>query len=97
MKKRDLLREVFGAHAAADESYNNPFDRTLRGLIEEINAEGGVICSSARHGYWWAASLADGLSAAEANMGRALTQLENSKRLVDNLKREFGGQLSMEM
>ena len=95
IKKRDLLVELYGTYAAEDESYNNAYDRTLRSMIEEINQEGGLICSSASGGYWWAESLDDGLEAAERNMNRALTQLENARRLANNLKAEFGGQLAL--
>lgn len=49
-------------------------------MIEEISAEGGMVCSSTRCGYWWAASLDDGLPAAESLEARALTQLENARR-----------------
>ena len=97
IKKRDLLVELYGGYAAEDESYNNAYDRTLRATIEEINQEGGLICSSASGGYWWAESLDDGLEAAERNMNRALTQLENARRLEKNLKAEFGGQLMLKM
>lgn len=93
IKKRDLLVELYGNYAAEDESYNNAYDRKLRGMIEEINQEGGLVCSSASGGYWWAESLDDGLGAAERNMNRAFTQLENARRLVKNLKDEFGGQM----
>jgi len=96
IRKRDLLKELFGADVAADESYNNLHDRELRGAIEEINHdEGGLICSSAADGYWWAESLRDGIKAAEANKSRALTQLHNAEQLVDNIKRQYGGQLGM--
>jgi len=93
--KRELLREFYSVRVAENESYNNLFDREIRGLIEEINQGGGLICSSAADGYWWAESLVDGLPAAEKNKSRALTQLGNAERLVQNLKREFGGQLPL--
>lgn len=93
--KKQLLQEVYGDDIAEDESYNNRFDRYLRNMIEEINQEGGLICSSPREGYWWAASLKDGLDATEKNKGRALTQLENANKLIENLKTEFGGQLDL--
>lgn len=93
--KRDLLREFYSVRVAENESYNNLFDREIRGLIEEINQGGGLICSSAADGYWWAESLVDGLPAAEKNKSRALTQLGNAERLVDNLKKEYGGQLPL--
>jgi len=51
IKKRELLVELYGAYAAADESYNNAYDRTLRAAIEEINQAGGLVCSSAHGGY----------------------------------------------
>lgn len=96
-KKKDLLVELYGGYAAEDESYNNAYDRTLRGTIEEINQEGGLICSSASDGYWWAESLDDGLEAAERNKKRALTQLENARRLEKNLRDEYGGQLALRL
>jgi hypothetical protein len=93
--KRDLLREFYSVRVAENESYNNLFDREIRLLIEEINQGGGLICSSSTDGYWWAESLVDGLPFAERNRSRALTQLGNAERLVDNLKSEFGGQLPL--
>jgi len=97
IKKKDLLLKLYGVQAAADESYNNLDDRELRAAIPEINLAGGLICSSASSGYWWAASLEDGLEAAERNMNRALTQLENARRLAKNLQAEYGGQLALKM
>ncbi len=52
IKGNDLLRELYGDGAAADRTYNNPFNRRMRALMEEINDEGGLICSSASGGYW---------------------------------------------
>jgi DNA-binding winged helix-turn-helix (wHTH) protein len=95
VKKRDLIVALWGEEAARDESYNSRYDRSLRGMIEAINQEGGLVCSSPKHGYWWASSLEDGLPAAESLKGRALTQLENANRLVENIKAEFGGQLRL--
>ncbi len=94
IKKRDLLAEVYGQGATRDESYNNLQDRKLRKMIEEINDEGGLICSDSS-GYFWAASLDDGLDAAERNRARALTQLENANHLIENLKAEYGSQLGL--
>jgi len=94
-KKKKLLVELFGEGAEVDESYNNPLDRELRSLIEEIIQEGGLICSSPSRGYWWAESLKDGLTAAERNKKRALTQLRNAEKLEDNLQAAFGGQLPL--
>lgn len=93
--KKQLLQEFYSVRVAENESYNNLFDRELRSMIEEINQEGGLICSSPKSGYWWAASLKDGLAAAEKNQSRALTQLGNATKLVENLKHEFGGQLEL--
>jgi hypothetical protein len=96
IRKGELLVEVFGPEASKDKSYNNPFDRELRAMIEWINREEtGLICSDTKNGYWWAASLSDGLPAAEKNVNRALTQLENAKHLEDNLRQAFGGQLEL--
>lgn len=94
-KKKVLLVELFGKEAVEDESNNNPFDRDFRALVEEIIQDGGLICSSPSRGYWWAASLKDGLTAAEGNKKRALTQLKNAEKLEENLKKQFGGQLPL--
>lgn len=94
-KKSDLIEELWGTEAANDKTYNSRYDRSLRMMIEEINNEGGVICSDSTHGYWWAESIDDGLPAAESNLARAFTQKNNAERLIDNLKREYGGQLGL--
>ena len=94
IRKRELLAELYGPTKAKDESTNNPYDREMRSMIEQINAEdNGLICSDSTHGYWWAASLSDGLPAAEKNVARALTQYGNAKHLEENLHKAFGGQL----
>lgn len=95
IKKRDLLEELYGHDAAKDESYNNPHDRKLRAAIEELVKEGKPICSSARRGYWYAASLKDGLDSVTENKSRALTQLANVERLEENIQKMYGGQIGM--
>ena len=50
MKKRELIAALWGEEAARNESYNSRFDRSLRTMIEEVNAEGGMVCSSTRCG-----------------------------------------------
>lgn len=94
-KKSELIEELYGPEAAQDKTYNSRYDRSLRDMIEEINQEGGVICSDSTHGYWWAASIDDGIAAAEKNLARAFTQKKNAEQLIENLKREYGGQLGM--
>ena len=95
VKKADLLVEMFGPEAAADKSYNNQYDRSLRAMIEELVQGGEPICSSPTAGYWYAASLEDGLPAAEQSKARAMTQLSNANRLTENIKKAYGGQLAM--
>lgn len=95
IKKWDLVTAVYGPGAAVDRSSNNKYDRSLRALIEETNSEGGMICSSPSAGYWWADSLDDGLPAAEALEGRALTQLTNARHLLQNIKTRYGGQMRL--
>jgi len=98
IKKRDLLKEIFGDYAAQDESYNNQYDRRLRSMIEELNHDHeGLICSTPDAGYFWAGSLSEGLSAVEQNTRRAATQMDNAHRLERNLKQKFGGQLEMKV
>lgn len=94
-KKSELIEELYGLEAAQDKSYNSRYDRSLRDMIEEINRDGGVICSDSTHGYWWADSIDDGIEAAEKNLARAFTQKKNAEQLIENLKREYGGQLGM--
>lgn len=91
-KKEELMRELFGVakHSAKYEST----ERVLRMAIEVANQDfGALIVSDTVHGYWWAASLEDGIEPAEKNMSRARTILDNAKKLVDNLKSEYGGQM----
>ena len=95
VKKADLLVEMFGPEAAVDKSYNNQYDRSLRAMIEELVQGGEPICSSPTAGYWYAASLEDGLPAAEQSRARAMTQLSNANRLTENIKKAYGGQLAM--
>ena len=96
IKKRELLREIFGLEAAHDESYNNPFDRKLREMIEHLNHDcGALIFSSSDAGYFWASSLDEGLHALEEPERRARTQLDNVNHLKHNLQRIFGGQMKM--
>ena len=95
VKKADLLVEMFGPEAAADKSYNNQYDRSLRAMIEELIQGGQPICSSPTDGYWYAASLEDGLPAAERAYSRAMTQLYNAARLKKNILETYGGQMSL--
>lgn len=46
IKIADLLTEMFGEETARDRSTANPHNRKLRAMIEEINNQGGLICSS---------------------------------------------------
>ena len=94
-KKADLLLEMWGADAAKDKSYNNQYDRSLRSMIEDLVGEGHPVCSSPSNGYWYAASLEDGLPAAEQSKARALTQLGNAERLHKNIVAMYGGQMSL--
>ena len=95
VKKADLLVEMFGPEAAVDKSYNNQYDRSLRAMIEELIQGGQPICSSPTDGYWYAASLEDGLPAADRAKSRALTQLHNAERLEKNIVETYGGQMSL--
>lgn len=95
IKKRDLLEELYGHEAAKDESYNNMYDRKLRATIEALVKDGHPICSSASRGYWYAASLKDGLASVTENKSRALTQLHNVEQLEENIQNIYGGQLGM--
>jgi hypothetical protein len=98
IKKKDLLVEIYGPYAVEDQSYNNPYDRELRNMIEELNHDhNALICSTPSDGYFWASSLSEGLSAVEASTRRAATQMDNAHHLERNLKQAFGGQLSMEV
>ena len=94
-KKSELLTEMWGADASADKSYNNQYDRSLRAMIEELIQNGQPICSSPNDGYWYAASLEDGLPAADRAKSRALTQLRNAERLEKNIVETYGGQMSL--
>jgi len=92
--KDELLNEVFGSVALIDKSNNNIYDRSMRAMIEHINTkESGMICSDPSCGYWWAASLSDGLPAAQKLLDRASTQRANAQELIDNMRHHFGGQL----
>lgn len=92
--KDELLKELFGITKASDDY--EQIERTFRKCIEVANAEdGALIVSDVNAGYWWAASLDDGMVAASKHMNRALTMLGNAERLVDNLKKEYGGQLGL--
>lgn len=91
-KKEELMRELFGVtkHTTKYDST----ERVLRMAIEVANQDFcALIVSDTVHGYWWASSLEDGLDPAERNMSRARTILDNAKKLVDNLKSEYGGQM----
>lgn len=94
-KKREILTHLYGSSVASDESYNSVPDRKLRKMVEELINEGKPICSSAKCGYWYAASLNDGMASVTENKSRALTQLENVKRLEQNILNEYGGQIGM--
>lgn len=90
-KKDQLINEMFPTLREGE--YGNT-ERILRKAIEEANqGHGALIVSDTVHGYWWAASLSDGLEPAEKNMARARTILTNAKKLVDNLKETYGGQM----
>ena len=95
IKMRDLLAAIYGADAAQDRSTNNPDNRKLRKMIEELINEGEPICSSASSGYWYADSLEDGLNSVTENESRALTQLANTRKLKQNILDKFGGQMGL--
>lgn len=94
-KKRELLSAMYGQDAAKDESYNNMLDRKVRKMIEDLINEGNPICSSSTCGYWYAASLNDGMESVAENKSRAITQLENVKKLEANILAEYGGQMGL--
>lgn len=94
-KKSELLTEMWGADASADKSYNNQYDRSLRDMIEELVSMGAVICSDSVRGYWWAASLEDGLPAARQKIARGATIIEGGRTLERNIITTYGGQLSL--
>lgn len=93
IKTNDLLAIVYGAEAAKDKSYNNPYNRSLRLLKEEINNEGGMICSGGK-GYWWANKVND-VKAAVAEQRRGLTIAGNARKLKKNILENLGGQLRL--
>jgi len=96
IKKKDLLKELYGEGAAADESYNNVYDRRLRSMIERlIHDHGALICSTPRAGYFWAGTLSEGLACVERSEMRARKQLDNTGHLKRNLQLVFGGQLEI--
>lgn len=93
-KKEQLMKEMFGMNKG--EANYDSTERTLRMGIELANQENGaLIVSDTVNGYWWAASLEDGLEPAERNMSRARTILDNAKKLVENLKDSYGGQIGL--
>ena len=84
----DLVLELYGPISPRGA------DRTIRDAVEKINNAGGLVCSSPASGYWWAASLEDGLPAAQKKLHRAEVQVVNAKRLANNLEMSFGQQES---
>mgnify|MGYP001399000486 CR=1 FL=1 len=94
-KKSELLTEMWGPEAAADKSYNNLYDRSLREMFDEINAHGGLVCSDSVRGYWWAESLEDGLPAARQKIARGANIIESGRVLERNILDAYGGQLSL--
>jgi hypothetical protein len=93
-KKDQLIVDLFGIDHGHGEFANT--ERLLRRAIELANQEhGALIVSDTTNGYWWASGLKDGLEPAEKNMSRALTILDNAKKLVDNLKDQYGGQIGL--
>ncbi len=95
IKIADLLAEMFGEETARDRSTTNPHNRKLRAMIEEINNQGGLICSSSYHGYWWAKDLNDGMASVNENKARAMTQLGNVTKLEKNIAQAFTHQYGM--
>lgn len=92
--KGTLIFELFGI-GRGDAEYETT-ERMFRRCVELADAEhGGLIVSDAVAGYWWAESLDDGLEPAEKNMLRARTIHDNAKKLVENLKAEYGGQMGL--
>lgn len=93
-KKHELVHEFFGV-AQKDKAFNDA-ERLFRRCVELANTEhGGLIVSDTVNGYWWAASLEDGMSSAEKNMARAATIMNNARAVLDNIKAEYGGQIRM--
>jgi hypothetical protein len=102
IKSAALVTELYGAFNILKTnekltSKNNPYDRKLRELIEDLNHNhGAMICSTPADGYFWAASLTEGLSASSRLKKRAMTQLGNISHLERNLKQTFGHQLPLD-
>lgn len=94
-KKREILAYLYGDSVANNESYNNILDRKLRKMIEELINTGSPVCSSTKCGYWYAASLADGMESVDENKARAMTQLQNVSKLEKNILNEYGGQMGL--
>jgi len=92
--KERLMADLFGLHKG-DPNYENT-ERIFRRCVEIANLEyGALIVSDESVGYWWAISLEDGLVSAERRLSRAKTMFDNAKKLVDNLKTTYGGQMGL--
>jgi len=89
-----LALEILGI-TPADKTYANA-TRTLRRSFEIINQDfEGLIVSDTEVGYWYAASLIDGLAAVDALKSRALTILKNANTVEANIANAYGGQLGL--
>ena len=93
-KKDQIIRELWGITPHSKE-YSSK-ERLFRDCLEDgVQLHEALIISSESDGYWWADSLTDGLDFAEKKMARARTILANAKKLIDNLKERYGGQIGM--
>jgi len=74
---------------------NNPYERRVRMAMSELRKADVLICSDPKGGYWMADSLEDALSISEDFRNRARDLLLTSRKLRQEARREFGGQLRL--
>lgn len=97
-EKWEFVEAVCGVTIAESErNNNNLFERRVRAAISELRKEGALICSDTTGGYWWAESLEDVMGMSDSLRDRAKDLLKTARQLRAQARREFGGQMRMQL
>lgn len=91
----DLVEKIFGREAAADRSNNNPFDRSIRKVIEKFRDTDLIVSHSGAAGYYLAASYDDIELIADEYVERSRVMEQKARELRRRGAEAFGPQMPL--